>query len=540
MSARISSASELGVVATVRRGVQLSPALTDGLTVTLLLALVATAGRMVVPVVIQQATDHGVLAPGGPDVGRVLAVCAVGLLVLVVTGQVSAVVNVRLYRTSERGLAQLRVRTFRHVHDLSALTQSAERRGSLVSRVTSDVDTISMFVQRGGLTLILNAAQLLLATVAMVVYDWRLALLVWLCFAPMVVLAPVAQRAISVAYAGVRVRVGAMLAAVSESVVGAETLRAFGAEARTQRRIDDAVRAHRAAAVRAQTRVSLAFSSGVVLSGVALAVVVVAGTLLGAAGQLSIGALLAFLFLVQMFTGPVQNATEMLNELQNAVAGWRRVIAVLETPADVTDPVRAAQPPPGPRPPRAARRPLRLPGRPRGAPRRRPHHPGRHTGGGRGPHRLGQDHARQAPRPADGPHGRAGAARRRGPARPAAARPARPGGAGGAGGLPLRRHPRREHRLRARPGPARRGAPRRRGARPGHAGPTPCPPASTPRSASAARRSPRGSASSSRSPAPTSPTPTSSSSTRPPPPSTRPPRPGSTAPSSGSPRAARR
>ena len=46
----------------------------------------------------------------------------------------------------------------------------------------------------------------------------------------------------------------------------------------------------------------------------------------------------AFLFLVQLFTGPVQVGTEVLNELQNAVAGWRRVLAVVDTPADVADP----------------------------------------------------------------------------------------------------------------------------------------------------------------------------------------------------------
>ncbi|WP_127129224.1 ABC transporter ATP-binding protein [Georgenia sp. SYP-B2076] len=345
MSSEISSASGLGVVATVRRGLQLSPAMTEGIAGTLALAAVATVGRVVVPVTVQQATDHGILTPGGPDVGRVVLSCVLGLVVLLVTGRVSALVNVRLYRTSERGLAQLRVRTFRHVHDLSALTQSAERRGSLVSRVTSDVDTISLFVQRGGLMLILNAGQLLLASAAMLIYSWRLALLVWLCFVPMLFLAPRAQKAVSAAYAGVRVRVGMMLSAISESVVGAETIRAYGASARTQDRVDVAVRAHRGAAVRAQTYVSLAFSSGVVLSGVALAAVVVAGTFLGVRGEVSIGALLAFLFLVQMFTGPVQNATEMLNELQNAVAGWRRVIAVLETPVDVTDPAHPVVPP---------------------------------------------------------------------------------------------------------------------------------------------------------------------------------------------------
>nr|KEP22957.1 multidrug ABC transporter ATPase [Georgenia sp. SUBG003] len=338
MSSQISSASDLGVLATIRRGLQLSPAMTEGLRATLLLAVVATVGRVVVPVVVQQATDHGILAPGGPDVARVAWLCVAGLAVLVVTGRVSAAVNVRLYRASETGLAQLRVQTFRHVHDLSTLTQSAEKRGSLVSRVTSDVDTISMFVQRGGLMLILNAGQLLLASVAMVVYSWRLALLVWLCYLPMVLLAPRAQRAVSVAYGAVRLRVGAMLSAVSESVVGAETIRAYGAADRTQERIDRSVRAHLTQAVRAQTLVALAFSTGVVLSAVALAAVVVAGTYLGVRGDISVGTLLAFLFLVQMFTGPVQNATEVLNELQNAVAGWRRVIAVLETPVDVKDP----------------------------------------------------------------------------------------------------------------------------------------------------------------------------------------------------------
>ncbi|GAA4286461.1 ABC transporter ATP-binding protein [Georgenia daeguensis] len=341
MSSQISSASELGVVATVRRGLQLSPAMVEGLRVTLLLSVVATLGRVVVPVVVQQATDFGILAPGGPDVARVAWLCLAGLLVLLVTGRVSAVVNVRLYQASETGLAQLRVQTFRHVHDLSTLTQSAEKRGSLVSRVTSDVDTISMFVQRGGLMLILNAGQLLLASVAMFVYSWRLALLVWLCYLPMVLLAPRAQRAVSAAYGGVRVKVGGMLSAISESVVGAETIRAFGAADRTQERIDRSVRAHLGQAVRAQTYVALAFSTGVVLSAVALAAVVVAGTYLGVRGDISVGTLLAFLFLVQMFTGPVQNATEVLNELQNAVAGWRRVIAVLETPVDVTDPAGA-------------------------------------------------------------------------------------------------------------------------------------------------------------------------------------------------------
>jgi putative ABC transport system ATP-binding protein len=68
------------------------------------------------------------------------------------------------------------------------------------------------------------------------------------------------------------------------------------------------------------------------------AAVVVVGVKLGVDGDITLGELLAFLFLVTLFVGPVQIGTEVLNEAQNAIAGWRRVLGVLDTPADVSDP----------------------------------------------------------------------------------------------------------------------------------------------------------------------------------------------------------
>ncbi len=326
------------VRATVRRGLQLSPEILRGSRTTLALGLLSTLGRVVVPLAVQQTVDSGIQAGGGPDVRRV-TLLVVGAAVAVVVTAVSAyAVNIRLFRSTEAGLMSLRVTAFRHVHDLSVLTQNAERRGSMVSRVTSDVDTISQFVQFGGLQLLLSIGQLLVATVLMAIYSPLLTVLVWLCFAPMLVGARFFQRGVSVAYAEVRERVAGLLGAVSEAVVGAATVRAYAVERRTQERVDLAVQAHRRAAIRAQTRVALTFSAGVLCSGLTTAVVVVVGTWLGAHGRISLGELLAFLFLVQLFTSPVQTATDVLNELQNAVAGWRRVIAVVETPADVADP----------------------------------------------------------------------------------------------------------------------------------------------------------------------------------------------------------
>ncbi|WP_182113766.1 MULTISPECIES: ABC transporter ATP-binding protein [unclassified Actinotalea] len=335
---RLARTSSLGPMATLRRGLEISPQIVQGLWLTVLLAVAAAAGRIVVPVTVQQTMDTAILAPGGPETGRVVELVGLAALALVLAGVCSALVNVRLFRSSEAGLATLRVRAFRHVHDLSALTQGTERRGSLVSRVTSDVDTISLFVQWGGIQLLVSVLQILVATALMLVYSWQLTIVVWLCFVPLFLVLRPAQKRVSAAYGLVRERMGAMLGAISEAVVGAETIRAYGVAPRTQRRIDAAVSRTREAMVRAQVRVALVFSSGSFVANAVLAAVVVVGTFLGVAGEITVGRLLAFLFLVQLFTGPVQMATEILNELQNALAGWRRVLGVIDTEVEVADP----------------------------------------------------------------------------------------------------------------------------------------------------------------------------------------------------------
>ncbi|SOC54560.1 ABC transporter ATP-binding protein [Ornithinimicrobium cerasi] len=337
-SSRIGAQSELGTLATLRRGLELSPELRRGLLVTVVLAVVATLGRVIIPFVVQQVTDNGILASGGPDVAFVARAIGGAAVVVALTSVAQYFVNVRLFTSAESGLATLRMTAFRHIHDLSVLTQSTERRGSLVSRVTSDVDTISMFVQFGGLMLLISTAQIMLATVLMLVYSPLLALVVYLCFVPLVFLIRRFQPMLGRAYGVVRERVGDLLGAVSESIVGAVTIRAYGVEERTAERIDKAIEEHRAAAIRAQVRSVMAFVSGQAFAGLTTAVVLVVGTVLATRGDLSLGQLLAFLFLVNLFTQPVLMATEILNEMQNAVAGWRRVIGVVDTPADVSDP----------------------------------------------------------------------------------------------------------------------------------------------------------------------------------------------------------
>ncbi|TFV61320.1 ABC transporter ATP-binding protein [Geodermatophilus sp. DF01-2] len=320
------------------------PEFRRGLPATFALALVATAGRVVVPIAVQQVIDRGLAGSGGPDLELVRNVVLVSAVVVLLTVVAVYRMNVRLFRTTETALAGLRSRAFRHVHDLSVLHQQGQRRGSLVSRVTSDVDQLSTFMQWGGVLGVVSLGQLLVATVVMAVYSWQLTLVVLVCFVPLAIAVRFFAARLAIVYGFVRERVGDVLAAVSESVVGASTVRAYGIRERTAARLDQAVGRHYRAQVRAQRVTAAVFVSGEFVAALANVAVVVVGVLLGLDGDITPGTLIAFLFLVTLFVAPVQTASEVLNEAQNAIAGFRRVLDVLETEPDVRDPAGAGSP----------------------------------------------------------------------------------------------------------------------------------------------------------------------------------------------------
>jgi ABC-type multidrug transport system fused ATPase/permease subunit len=323
----------------------LSPRLRRGLAGTVALGLVGTLGKVLVPVAVQQGIDHGLRAPGGPDLHRVTVIVLATLVALAVTTICGYWMNVRLYTASESALADIRTDTFRHIHDLSTLHQQAQRRGSLVSRVTTDIDQVSQFLQHGGVALLLAACQVLVTTVAMLAYSWPLTIVVYLSFLPMVLLVRWFQRRLTVLYADVRVAVAAMLAAIAESVVGAGVIRAYGIRERTARRLDDTIETNRRARYRSQRLAVFGSQFGELSAALATAAVVVVGVLLGIGGPgvglgqpLTVGRITAFLFLVVLFVQPVQQVTEVMNEVQNAIAGWRRVLDIRDTEPDVADP----------------------------------------------------------------------------------------------------------------------------------------------------------------------------------------------------------
>ena len=326
-----------GALDTIKRGLSLSPELRRGLAGTIVIALVSTAGRVIVPVAIQQIIDRG-LSNGGVDMGFVVRMVGVALVAVLITAGATGWMDLRLARVSETALSGVRIRAFRHIHDLSMLHQASEQRGVLVARVTSDVDQISRFMQWAGLMLIVNSGQALLALVVMLVLSPLLGLVVIALIPLIVVTMWWFQTRLEVAFLTVREKVGRMLALLAETVVGAPVIRAYGIEERTRERLGEAIEDHRSSAVYAGS-LSATFSGvGELLSALVVAAVLVVGTVLAVHDLTSVGTVIAFLFLVQLFVQPMQMLGEAVNEAQTAVAGWRRVLDILDIAPDVSDP----------------------------------------------------------------------------------------------------------------------------------------------------------------------------------------------------------
>jgi ATP-binding cassette subfamily B protein len=335
-----SKASTDGALSVLRRGVAATPELREGLGITVALALLGACGRVVIPVLTQQVIDRGLTGPT-VDTGLVLRLSGLALGLVVLTMLVVRLTRIRLARASEEALFRLRTSAFDHIHQLSLAHHTEERRGSLVSRVTSDVETLSQFFAWGGVAWLVNTAVMVAVAVTMAVYDWRLALIAIAAVLPLAFILRALQARLLRAWDLVRVRVGDVLSVVGEAVTGAAVIRAYGVQDRTIAKVDAAVDDHRRAFVRAGGLSAALFPSGEVFGVFTIAAVVTTGIWLGPGSGLTAGKLVAFLFLVALFLEPIAEFTEVIDQTQTAVAGWRRVLDVLDTPIEVAEPSSA-------------------------------------------------------------------------------------------------------------------------------------------------------------------------------------------------------
>jgi putative ABC transport system ATP-binding protein len=329
------------VTALIRRALVEAPSLREGLGLTLVLAMIGQAVTVVTPIVLQQILDKEILDPAGIDMTGVLQLAGVAMAAVIVGVVVGRISLLRLVRTSSTGLSDLRTKTFGHILSQSVLHVQSERRGNLLSRVTSDITTLQEFMEWGGVGMIIASSQVLLATAVMMLYEWRLALIALGGVLIYLLMMRWFQKILARNYDAVREEVGASLGVLSESITAIPIVRAYGTEESTKVKVAEALERRFRVEFKTARFGNILFSTAEIFAGFLTAVLVVAGVLIGVELGTSAGTLVAFLILANLLIEPLQILIETLEFAQSAAAGLRRVVDVLDGEVEITDPVDA-------------------------------------------------------------------------------------------------------------------------------------------------------------------------------------------------------
>ena len=331
--------------AVLRRGIRESPELRAGLAFTVIISLGVVIAHLTTPVLIQLVFDNGF--DGGFRPVYVGTVCAIAFGLVALTFVAARSAGRRLVWAAEGAMMGLRIRTFAHIHSLSIAEQSEEKRGVFVARVTADIDAMQQFMEWGGIAWIWAAVQVAGSLVLMLVFSWQLTLAIVGLVIPLILIVWSLQARLSAAFDAARTRVGEMLSEVSESVMGAAVVRAYGLDEQTFGRVRGAIDRRYRAEVVAHLRAATLFPLSTVFYALAVSIIVVLGAGFGPDWGLTFGRVTAFLFLADAFLHVFTDLPEIYSETQTAIAGWRKVLAVLDLPVEIAEPTPGVELPSG-------------------------------------------------------------------------------------------------------------------------------------------------------------------------------------------------
>nr|WP_240519357.1 ABC transporter ATP-binding protein [Amycolatopsis antarctica] len=291
------------------------------------------------PTLYRYGIDEGVTAGA---LSAILLATGIGAAVIAVDWAVIAVQTLVTARAGESVLYLLRVRSYAQLQRLGLDYYERELSGKIMTRMTTDVDALSSFLQTGLAQAVVSAMTVLGIGGALLFTDVSLALYA-LAVLPVLLLATVIFRRLSsAAYTEARERVSVVNADMQENVSGLRVAQAYSREERSARNFASRSDDYRRSRLRAQRYIATYFPFVTMLSGIAEATVLAVGAYRVAEGTLSPGVLLAFLLYLGLFFSPIQQLSSVFDAYQQAKVGLRRIGDLLRTPTSVpaaTDPV---------------------------------------------------------------------------------------------------------------------------------------------------------------------------------------------------------
>jgi ATP-binding cassette subfamily B protein len=241
-------------------------------------------------------------------------------------------------RIGEGFLRDLRIRAFDHLQRLSLGWHDRQKTGVVVSRLTSDIDSLAELVQMGLLMFVANALLLVGSVVVLALVSWQLLLVTLIALPPVIAASVKFQRDSNRAYLLVRDRIGATLSSLQEGIAGVRVIQAYGRERRQidgfERTSGDLFDAHMDSVRISAWYLPVIEGAGVLTTAATLAV----GGWLVHQGEVTLGTVTFFVLTLSHLFEPLNQLSQLFNIVQSAGAGLKKLYDLLDTDPEVAEP----------------------------------------------------------------------------------------------------------------------------------------------------------------------------------------------------------
>jgi ATP-binding cassette, subfamily B, bacterial len=300
----------------------------------LVMVVVWTGTVLAGPYLVKYGIDHGITDRDSGALNTAVVAYVVVALLAYVTYRVQITL---ISRVGEEFLRRLRIRVFDHLQSLSMSFYDRSKAGVLVSRMTSDVDSLSELIQMGLTMFVSNALLLVVSLFVLTFVSWQLMLVCAIALPPVILASIKFQRDSNVAYLEVRDRIGTTLSHLQEGIAGVRVVQAFAREDVEVERFESGNRDLYDSHMRS-----------VLISAWYLPVIELAGwgttaLTLGFGGWwvhegiLTVGTVAFFVLALSNLFEPVQQLSQLFNMVQSAGAGLHKLYELLDEPVEVAE-----------------------------------------------------------------------------------------------------------------------------------------------------------------------------------------------------------
>ncbi len=304
--------------------------------ISIVLLLLAAAADLVGPYLVKVAIDRYI---SSADIAGLARISALYLLTLITGAGIRYWQNYITQIVGQNVMYDLRMEMFGHLQRLSVAFFSHNPVGRLMTRITNDVDTLYEMVTAGVVTVFGDVFMLAGIVIAMLLLDWRLALVVFTVLPALVAMTAWFQQRSRESYRAVRIRIARINAYLNENIMGMPIAQLFNRERRNFEKFDDLNRDHLESNLKAIRYFALFFPFVGFISAVGIALLIWYGGGQVVQQVVTLGVLVAAIQYTERFFRPIQDLAEKYNILQAAMASSERIFRVLDEPVTVQDPV---------------------------------------------------------------------------------------------------------------------------------------------------------------------------------------------------------